>query len=204
MVGRGPYAKSIEVKRGILDACVSAFGESGFHGVSMAEVARRAGISHTGLIHHFPTKEVLLTSVLTMLDARAARFLEEHADDDGGDPLAVIRGLLDTVVGRHRGVGIAELSTVLPAEATAPAHPAHEHFRERYSSTRRFLARQFAALQEDGRMRTTLAPDQMAATIIAVTDGLQTQWLYEPEAIDIDGAVVAVLGSFIPELLSSP
>jgi AcrR family transcriptional regulator len=200
MTGRGPYAKSVEVKRGILEACMTAFGESGFHGVSMAEVARRAGISHTGLLHHFPNKEILLASVLTMLDFRAARYLEEHADRDGDDPLTAIHGLLDTVIGRRRSIGATELSTILPAEATAKGHPAHEHFRERYSSIRRFLSRQFRALLEQDRMNTALSPDQLAATIVAVTEGLQTQWLYEPGAVDIDGAVVAVLGAFIPEL----
>lgn len=130
MTGRGPYVKSMKVKRGILEACVTAFGESGFYGVSMAEIARRAGISHTGLLHHFPSKELLLTSVLSMLDARAAHYLEQHSARDGDDPLTVIRGLLDTMVGRQGTLGIAELSAVLPAEATMATHPAHGHFRE--------------------------------------------------------------------------
>jgi len=75
---RGPYAKSVEVKRGILEACIAAFGSGGFHGASMAEIARRAGISHTGLLYHFPQKEALLTAVLEMQDQRAAAYLEKN------------------------------------------------------------------------------------------------------------------------------
>jgi AcrR family transcriptional regulator len=197
---RGPYAKSIEVRRSILEACTSAFGESGFHGVSMAEIARRAGISHTGLLHHFPTKEVLLTAVLTMQDARTEQFLAIHAELDGTDPIVVIRGMLEAVVGREHSVGLVEAAVTLSAEATAPNHPAHAHFLQRYAAIRRFLARQFRELDDEGRLRTSLSPEQLAAVTVALSDGLQTQWLYDSDAVDVDVAMHGALAAFIPEL----
>lgn len=202
MNGRGPYAKSAATKRAILDACITAFGETGFHGVSMAEISRRAAISQTGLLHHFPSKEILLRSVLALLDLRTARYIQEHADHDDGDPLLVVEELLEAVVGRRSTAGTAQLATALPAEATAPTHPAHEHYRERYSSIRSFLSRHFSRLQEQSRMDPACPPDQLAAVVVALTDGLRTQWLYEPEAIDVEREVTVVLRAFIPELES--
>jgi AcrR family transcriptional regulator len=195
---RGPYAKSAEVKRAILEACVSAFGESGFHGVTMAEIARRAEISHTGLVHHFPDKQTILTALLVMQDERAARFLEEHSEREGGDPVEVIRGMLETIVGRR--IGLVEVSVVLSAEAVATSHPAHEHFRQRYENIRRFLTRQFSALRDSGRLDARLSPDQLATVTVALVEGLQEQWLYAPAAIDVDALLVGALSAFIPEL----
>jgi AcrR family transcriptional regulator len=199
-VGRGPYAKSAEIKRGILDACITAFSTSGFHGVSMAEIARRAGISYTGMLHHFPNKEALLTSVLAMQDARAALFLEEHSGREGDDPVEIIRGMLETMVDRRGGVGLVELSAILGAEATVTTHPAHAHFRDRYAAVRSFLTKQYATLLNESRLSTTVAPYQLAIVTVAVMDGLQTQWLYDPVTIDVDTALLAALGAFIPEL----
>lgn len=198
--GRGPYAKSVEVRRGILDACVEAFSSSGFHGVSMAEIARRAGISYTGMLHHFPNKEALLTSVLALQDARAARFLDEHGRFGDSDPVDVIRGMLETMISRRESVGLVELSVVLNAEAVAEDHPAHGHFRDRYAAVRSFLTKQYRTLYEQNRLLLGVSPDQLSMITIAVMEGLQLQWLYDPGTFDVDATLVAALGAFIPEL----
>jgi AcrR family transcriptional regulator len=61
----------------------------------MAEIARRAGISHTGLLHHFPSKDELLTAVLALQDDRSGEYLADHAAlGPNGDRLSVLRGLV--------------------------------------------------------------------------------------------------------------
>lgn len=199
---RGSYAKTHAVKRGILEACITAFGESGFHGVSMAEIARRAGISHTGLVHHFPDKESILAALLTMQDARAAEYLKGDAGQSHDDPLVVIRGMLHSLA--DRTPGLVELSVVLSAEAVSPAHPAHEHFRRRYEGVRSFLTRQFTALAGEGRLSAAVRPDALAAITVALVEGLQAQWLYDRTGVDIDAAITVALGAFVPELLDEP
>jgi AcrR family transcriptional regulator len=198
---RGAYAKSALVKRSILEACVTAFGESGFHGATMAEVARRAGISHTGLLHHFPTKQALLTAVLTMQDARAARILAGHGDVPHADPLVIVRGLLESLTDRRGRLAEVELSAVLAAEAVSERHPGHTHFRDRYDGVRTFLTRQFAVLQQQHRLIGGAEPAILAAITVAVVEGLHVQWMYDHDAIDIDTAIVTTLGAFVPELV---
>ena len=51
--GRGQYAKTAAVRQRIIESCVDAFSQTGFHGATMKDIARRAGISQTGLLHHF-------------------------------------------------------------------------------------------------------------------------------------------------------
>ncbi|MDF2993336.1 MAG: hypothetical protein K0S37_3850 [Microbacterium sp.] len=196
------YAKTARVRQTIIAACSSAFSESGFHGASMAEIARRAGISHTGLLHHFPHKQDLLTAVLQLQDERSANYLAEHGSlGDDVDPVAVLRGMVVTLVERNRQAGLVELSAVLTGEASASAHPAHEHFADRFENIRRFLGRLFARLAAEDRLSGGASPDELAAATIALTDGLHLQWLYSPRGqLDVDAILRAVLGTFVPEL----
>lgn len=199
------YAKSAEVRRGIVEACLSAFGEAGFHGVSMAEIARRAGISYTGLLHHFPRKESLLMAVLDLQDQRSAEYLRTHsALAPEADPVDLLRGMAATLIERDRHAGLVELTAVLTGEATMLDHPAHAHFADRYRNVRRFMARLLERLDREGRLATTLPAADLAAIVIAVLDGLHTQWLYDRDGIDVETAVQSFLATIVPELQSAP
>lgn len=199
------YAKTAEVRRGIVDACLSAFGEAGFHGASMAEIARRAGISHTGLLHHFPRKEHLLTAVLELQDQRSGEYLRAHsALAPDADPLDLLRGMAAALTDRDRRVGLVELSAVLTGEATVQGHPAHSYFAERYRDVRSFMTRLFDRLSREGRLSSSLPPTELAAVTIAVMDGLHTQWLFDREALDVEASVYAFLGTLVPELDATP
>ncbi|MFR9769259.1 TetR family transcriptional regulator C-terminal domain-containing protein [Nocardia sp. SC052] len=59
-------------------------------------------------------------------------------------------------------------------------HPAHEYFRDRYRTARDALTRAIADLCESGRVPADLDPDRFAVLAMAVLDGLQTQWPYDP------------------------
>lgn len=198
------YAKTAAVRRGILDACLTIFGESGFHGASMAEIARRAGISHTGLLHHFPRKEDLLMAVLELQDERSAGYLAQYADlGTEADPLEILRGMATTLIERDQRVGLVELSAVLTGEATTPDHPAHDYFEKRYRNIRSFMTRLFTRLADQGRLSTKMSPARLAAVTIAAMDGLHTQWLFDRDAVDVDECVTALMAAFVPELASA-
>ena len=61
---RGPYQSGLARREAILDAAVDLLAEVGYHGMSLRDVARHVGISHPGVIYHFPSKEALLMSVV--------------------------------------------------------------------------------------------------------------------------------------------
>lgn len=201
MTERGPYMKTAAVRQQILNACTSVFAERGYHGLTMAEVARRADMSYTGLSHHFRRKEDLLTAVLKMQDQETSRLLSDPPDEfHDSDPAAKLKAVLGTMLGRRQDRVLLELSVVLAAEATSPRHPAHDFFADRYAVVRRFLRRQFGELESAGRTDPGFTPDQMATLTVAAVDGLQTQWLYEREIGDIDSTAASLLSKFVPEL----
>jgi hypothetical protein len=72
------------------------------------------------------------------------------------------------------------LHVVVSAEATSPAHPAHEFFVARNRRVRNALSRSIGK-QEPGSGITEAQLSALAAISIAVMDGLQLQWLLDPE-----------------------
>lgn len=58
----GPYHHG-DLRRAVLDAAVLAIAEVGPSGVSLRDLARRAGVSHAAPAHHFGDKAGLLTAV---------------------------------------------------------------------------------------------------------------------------------------------
>jgi AcrR family transcriptional regulator len=179
--GAPGYARGRARKRQILDVALDVFGESGYGAASLRDLARRAGISHAGLLHHFPSKEQLLAAAL------------EHRDEldgarlagDPTDPWDVLDGLVSVVEHNARVPGLVELFCVLSAEATSPQHPAHGYFVRRYD---RLVARVEAALQglaDDGRLPAGQEPRSLAVRTVALVDGLQVQWLLSGRSLDM-------------------
>jgi AcrR family transcriptional regulator len=198
---RGPYAKSAAVRRRIVERCVDAFARTGFYGVTMKDVAKRAGISYTGLLHHFPRKEDLLLAVLEFRTEQSARLLEAAgARDAAGNPLEALRGLLRMSAENSLSPGLLELHCVISGEATSPDHPAHGYYTERYRKIREFYTAVFTALAERGALRSPLPPETLATMTIALRNGLQNQWLHDRDAVDVEGSLRAFLASVAPDL----
>jgi AcrR family transcriptional regulator len=198
---RGPYAKSAAVRQRILQACADAFGETGFYGATMKDVAKRAGISYTGLLHHFPSKEELLAALLEHRAERSRSMLESAgALDPGSDPIGALQGMLAVLVDNELRPGLIELHCVLSGEATSPDHPAHRYYAERYRDLRLFYTRAFTALEERGRLRSATDPATLATMTVALVNGLQAQWLFDRDSVDIEGAIRGFLHSVIPAM----
>ncbi|MDX3229945.1 TetR/AcrR family transcriptional regulator [Streptomyces sp. ME19-01-6] len=190
---RGSYAKTAEVRQKILDACVEAFGAGGFHGATMKDIAERAGISQTGLLHHFGSKAELLVEVLAAHERETAAIVRE-ADD-----LDVLQTQLRVVHANKARPGLIQLHSIISSEATADGHPAHELYRARYDSLRLHLTRIFAELRGRGRLKVDTRPEVIANLLIASIDGLQMQWLYNPGAVDVSTGIEAFLAGVVDD-----
>lgn len=57
-------SKPISRKELILERAEQHFADDGFQGASLSAIARDCGVGNPGLLHHFPSKEVLYRAVL--------------------------------------------------------------------------------------------------------------------------------------------
>lgn len=197
-VPRRRYAKSAAIRQRILDACIGAFGQSGFYGATMKDIAARAEMSHTGLLHHFSTKEELLLAVLDYRDERSTAVWQESLDRLGETPENTVRSMLAAVMANELEPGLAALHASLSAEATTPDHPAHDYFRDRYRTFRGYYEERFQEIAARGLLSTTMTPRALAFTFVAVLDGLEIQWLYEQDAFKMEDIIEEFLASISP------
>jgi len=179
------YAKGRAKRREILDQATAMFGEVGYRGASLREIAARCGISHPGLLHHFPTKESLLLAVLEHRDEVDIEWL----DADSADGVTTLRHLVELVALNATRRGIVELYAVLSAEATSAEHPAHAYFQERYARAVDTATTAYLRAAAQGALREDVDPATAGRQLIALMDGMQVQWLLDDGATDMAGVV---------------
>ncbi|HLS62674.1 MAG TPA: TetR/AcrR family transcriptional regulator [Ruania sp.] len=187
---RGPYAKGLARREEILARGLEVIAAEGYAGASVHQIAEAAGLSKTGLLHHFDSKEQLLTEVLRKRDEVDDPGLDEQDAD-----LADLEGAYARIVQRNADIpGLVELFTRLSIEAADPEHPAHEFFVHRDRDLGQRIARTIErAVGDSGRLPASA--ETMALILLAVTDGLQLRWLRDPE-LDMAGTLTVLFELF--------
>ncbi|WP_424935542.1 MULTISPECIES: TetR family transcriptional regulator [Bacteria] len=184
------YANGRARREEIIRIASEYFAERGFLSATILEIAAVCGISRPGLLHHFSDKEALLEAVLAARDVEDRERFRPYARGHGG--MGVLRGMVDLAAHNRLVPGLIELFVRLSSEASAPDHPAHEYFRDRYERIRSGTSRTLAAAIAHGHLRPDLDPDDAALRLTAAMDGLQTLWLYD-RSIDMAGRIGTML-----------
>ncbi|WP_461187742.1 TetR/AcrR family transcriptional regulator [Arthrobacter sp. Z4-13] len=185
---RGQYAKGAERREQIIQTATDVFATEGFEGTAMKRVAELVGVKEATLFHYFRGKQELLTAVLAERDRRSLAATEEKV---AGLPLMVRAAERN----RHEP-GLTTLYAVASATANDPHHDSHRYFEERFAEVVDVLATDIKRRQEAGEARADLPARDLARLVVAVSDGLQLQWLYNKEVDVADG-----LSQFIDVLL---
>ena len=79
-----------------------------------------------------------------------------------------------------------------------PGHPGHDWARRRYRRLRANVAAALRRGAERGELRAGLDAEAHADRLIAMMDGLQTQWLIDPERVDM----AAVFRGYVDDLIA--
>ncbi|MEV7608558.1 helix-turn-helix domain-containing protein [Microbacterium sp. NPDC089320] len=180
------YPKGLAKREEILTAALAIVAERGYNRATIRELAEAAGLSKTGLLHHFGTKEELFAEILRRRDVVDEAQIE-RATSAGLDPKISDLPRLSSGV-----PGLVQLYTRFSAEATDPEHTAHDFFRERYERARERSRAVLEKFRAEGRLPASVDPEQAATALVALLDGLQIQWLYD-SSIDMAAEVAFFL-----------
>ncbi|MFI6293942.1 TetR/AcrR family transcriptional regulator [Nonomuraea sp. NPDC050790] len=170
---RGPYAKTSAKRELILRAALEIYAEAGSRKVSVRDVAKRVGMTDAGVLHHFGNRESLLTAVLQARDT----LTREKYGDVLANPASGAAMLADSV----STPGLVKLFLDIAAAAAEPEHPGHDYFAERYERFRHDTAESLARAQPPDGPPPAVDSARAARLLLAAADGLQIQWLLEPE-----------------------
>lgn len=171
-----PYAsllaKGEDRKQRILEVAERLLARNGWRNTSLAQIAREAGVSPAGLLHHFESKEALLEAVLDVRD-----------DDDNAH--ANLSGDLPSEIGRaaerfERSPELIGTFTVLLIENIDPDAPLHDRLLHRQRAATDIVADLIRRGQDEGRYRPDIDPAIKAVEILSFINGMETAWLLDP------------------------
>lgn len=176
----------------ILDAAYELMAERGYAGVSMDDVASRAGVSKPTLYQHFESKDDLLVHVSMRLMRQTEVALA--AREEGVTALAHLKRTLRDGLLRRAGLWSARVQVPRPlVEANAAYCELRRRVQARYSAlvdeakaegdvdlslptpvVVRMLSRLFRGDYEDLLTDGVIRPEELAAALVGITfDGLR-------------------------------
>ncbi|GAB3737592.1 TetR/AcrR family transcriptional regulator [Nocardiopsis nanhaiensis] len=190
--------KRVNRREQILRTAADVFSAQGFNNTSLADIAAMLDITPAGVLHHFGSKTDLLTAVLELRDTT----------DPAPEGSGMLDHLVTTAERNAERPGTTQLYAVLSAESATAEHPAQEWFRERYTVLRQEV--EDAVLDRIGpehrQAAGTPGPSghsparSAAAAILAAMDGLQVQWLLDPDAVDMATVTDLVIDALVARL----
>lgn len=186
--------RALKRRAEILRAAHEVFSSKGFRNGSLGDIADRVGITHQGILHYFGSKEQLLVEVLRDRDASGRLEYESAERPQGVD---FLQHVLRTVQKNVERTGIVQAYTVLSAESVTEGHPAQAWFRDRFDVLRAELAAALRVACGPGDPVPDAELDRAASALIAVMDGLQVQWLLNPDAVDMPAVVRMTLDALL-------
>ena len=198
-----PRAGSEDKRARILNEAVVLFGEHGYAGTSLADIANAADISKAGLLHHYSSKDELFAKVLERRDREDALSILVESPASGEDiidaPVDAV-GNVDTLevaaapdvdvdpwslLHRYielleRNVARRDLTAIYTATAVSvldAAHPAHRWMANHLNGAVERFEASFEAGKAAGLVDPQMPSRLVARSLVALTDGLQLQWL---------------------------
>jgi AcrR family transcriptional regulator len=176
MSDQRPYAtllaKGEDRRQRILDVAQRLLTRNGWRATTLGQIAREAGVSSAGLLHHFESKEQLLLAVLEARDT-----YDDVNADTGGDVIEQV----ERIPARFRQAPeLIGTFIVLLIENLDPGAPLHDRLLDRYRSAIDIVAEGIRRGQRSGAYRTDIDPVVKAVEIVAFMNGMETSWLLDP------------------------
>lgn len=109
--------------------------------------------------------------------------------DDAGTGRDLVAEVLDQARHNESVPGLIELYTVLCGESVTETYPDRDYFVDRFRTLRGGYAHRLAELRDAGRLREGVDVDRAAASLVALWDGIQAQWLLDRDGTDVVGCL---------------
>lgn len=183
-----------DAQQRILEAAMEVFGTKGYTNGSLLEVGQKVGLTRQGILHHYPSKEKLLLAMLDYRDDADVAGLDGHHVPSGA---AFFDHLVTTTRINTTRPGVLQAYSVLSADSVTEGHPAQQFFRDRYAGLRAMIVE---ALHDVAPGVDATRLRDSASALIGTMDGLQIQWLLDPEVVDMPAAVEGAITATISAL----
>jgi AcrR family transcriptional regulator len=185
---RGDQERTQSRRKQVLDAAEICFGSSGFHGASMAEISKAAGMSAGHIYNYFDGKDAIIAAFVQQNVERVSMLMHDLRQQD--DPLQAMLDDIDQSVLNVLKPGVWKLPLEIWAEAARnPAIAAMAQQADLHART------ELRGILELGRAQRGWSTDaaQLDARIevmIAIFEGLHSRVVLNP-GLDVAGVTEA-------------
>ena len=163
-----------EVRSEILDAVEAVVVEHGVGKLTLEVVAKHAGLSKSGLLHHFPSKELLIDALVKRTVDCWRESMNRTISEQSPGPYPTVRGVINCCLAdatewndQMRRTSSALLSVMV--HCSAKDTPLHVYYRQ--------LLRQ---------MKDELDGSALADMVLAVIDGVWLRWVTRLSPIEAE------------------
>jgi len=167
----------------ILSAALDAFYETGFHGTSVREIARRVGVTVPALYYHHENKEGLLIALLELSTSDVLSRAHAAAAEGADDPVRRLANVIEAIVLRMT------MRSALAALEGEARYLSPEN-RQRYRAVRKGIEKLVREIVEEGAATGDFDVDDPAETTRALLGMCQSipRWYHaegtlSPEAV---------------------
>ncbi|MCE4026564.1 TetR family transcriptional regulator [Microbacterium sp. Au-Mic1] len=176
-----------ERREAVLAAAIDQFGRFGYAGTSIASIARAAGITDSGVLHHFPSKIALYRAIVL---GRGARFVAAFGDPTTLDEL--FDALAAGVAASLADPALVRLQAMLTGEMLIEGHPLRDEYLESQRSGLDGLSAKLRAVAvADGHGE--IDAERLALRVLAMLKGLRAEWAALPDHLDLAEASAEAL-----------
>ena len=185
-----------ERKQAFKDAALKVFSSKGYHNATMSEIAMEAGFGKGTLYWYWNSKEELYFSLVEESHSEFVGLIKQ-AGGMGGNALEKLNWLGREIVELHyRHRDYTKLSWKMRAEELEAFSPEYvERMRRNSGQNKKELEKIISEGIEEGLL-PPVDPYYLACMVLGLMEGMEIQWLENPEAFDLRKAMDMVTGLF--------
>jgi len=191
----------------ILEAAKHVFGESGYAGTKLEDVARRAGVSKGTLYLYFDSKEALFREMVRAKVVTALAHAEETVRTFDGSSRELLVILVSSMYRRLRDDGMARVGRVVQAELPSFPELAQFYFEEVILRSRRLVSRVLERGVESGEFREVSHgfAARGLASLLVHTAQLQCFFHdFDPDQLSDEAALGGLVDLYLHGVLARP
>ena len=191
----------------ILEAAKHVFGESGYAGTKLEDVARRAGVSKGTLYLYFDSKEALFREMVRAKVVAALAHAEETVRTFDGSSRELLVILVSSMYRRLRDDGMARVGRVVQAELPSFPELAQFYFEEVILRSRRLVSRVLERGVESGEFREVSHgfAARGLASLLVHTAQLQCFFHdFDPDQLSDEAALGGLVDLYLHGVLARP
>jgi AcrR family transcriptional regulator len=169
----------------ILHRAMRIFLEKGYHGASIDDITKAAGLTKGALYWHFGSKEDLLKTIVKEFERRFLDGLIQAVNDAQGDILDKMEKFFRyNAAFSYYNRELCVSFTTLAAELVGAHHGTEPEFKRVYKKYQKFLSNLILQGKKEKIFKKEIDPDLTALIIIAFHDGILIRWFMNRSEIN--------------------